>query len=360
MALEPEPFVGAAFAATPFCCRNGFSRDPLRHREPEVGSYRSGFHCDPCVIADGGSGRKPLLQKPIFVGAALAATLASSKNQRLGVIGAAFIATLAPSRAESSGLKPLLQKPSFRRSGFSRDPCVIENQELGVAGTAFTATPAPSKAESSGRKPLLQKPIFVGAALAAILASSGTRGWELSERLSPRPLRHREPGSRGCRSNPHRDPCAIEGGKFGAKAPPTEAHFCRSGFSRDPLRHREPGSRGCRSNLHRNPCAIEDGKFGAKAPPTEAHFCRNGFSRDPLRHREPGSRGCRSNLHRNPCAIEDGKFGAKAPPTEAHFCRSGFSRDPCVIENRRLGVIGAAFIATLASSRTEVRGESPS
>jgi hypothetical protein len=108
------------------------------------------------------------------------------------------------------------------------------------------------------------------------------------------------------------------------------------------------------------PCVIEDGRFGAKAPPTEAHFCRNGFSRDPLRHREPGSRGCRSNLHRNPCAIEGGKFGAKAPPTEAHFCRSGFSCDPCVIENQRLGVIEAAFIATLASSRTEVRGESPS
>ena len=126
-----------------------------------------------------------------------------------------------------------------------------------------------------------------------------------------------------------------------------------------------------------------------------------------MHHREPEVGSYRSGFHCDSRAIEGGKFGAKAPPTEAHFCRSGFSRDPCVIENQRLGVIGAAlaatlcvienrglgvagalftatlapsktessrlkpllqkpifvgaaFIATLASSRTEVRGESPS
>jgi hypothetical protein len=40
--------------------------------------------------------------------------------------------------------------------------------------------------------------------------------------------------------------------------------------------------------------------------------------------------------------------------------RSGFSRDPCVIENRDLGVAEAIFTATLAPSKAEVRGESPS
>jgi hypothetical protein len=32
--------------------------------------------------------------------------------------------------------------------------------------------------------------------------------------------------------------------------------------------------------------------------------------------------------------------------------RRGFRRDLCVIENQKLGVAGAAFIATLASSKT--------
>jgi len=51
------------------------------------------------------------------------------------------------SRTESSGLKPLLQKPSFCRSGFSRDLRVIENHGLEVAGAAFIATLAPSKTD---------------------------------------------------------------------------------------------------------------------------------------------------------------------------------------------------------------------
>jgi hypothetical protein len=40
--------------------------------------------------------------------------------------------------------------------------------------------------------------------------------------------------------------------------------------------------------------------------------------------------------------------------------RSGFSRDPCVIENQGFRVTEAAFTATPASSKAEVRGESPS
>jgi hypothetical protein len=40
--------------------------------------------------------------------------------------------------------------------------------------------------------------------------------------------------------------------------------------------------------------------------------------------------------------------------------RSGFSRNLCVIENRRSGVVEAASIATISSSKTKVRDESPS
>jgi len=60
---------------------------------------RSGFSRDPCAI----------------------------ENQRLGVAGAASVATLASSKTGGSGLKPLLPKTHFRRSGFSRDLCVIED-----------------------------------------------------------------------------------------------------------------------------------------------------------------------------------------------------------------------------------------
>jgi len=62
------------------CCRSSFHRDPLRYREPGARSCRSSLHCNPCVIEDGCSGLKPLPQKPIFVGAASAATFTSSKT----------------------------------------------------------------------------------------------------------------------------------------------------------------------------------------------------------------------------------------------------------------------------------------
>jgi hypothetical protein len=148
----------------PFCHRGRKVRG--ESSPPQKPSFRrSGFRRDPCVI----------------------------ENRGLGVAGAIFTATLAPSKAESSGRKPLLQKPSFRRSGFRRDPCVIENRGLGVAEAIFTATLAPSKAESSGLKPLLQKPSF---------RRSGFRR---------DPLRHRAPEVRVCRGGFRRNPCAIQG-----------------------------------------------------------------------------------------------------------------------------------------------------
>jgi hypothetical protein len=93
--------------------RRGFRRDPLPHREPGVRGCRGRSRRDPCVIEDGCSGRKPLLQRPIFVGAASAATFCVIENQGFEVIRAASAVTLAWSKTESSGLKPLLQKPSL-------------------------------------------------------------------------------------------------------------------------------------------------------------------------------------------------------------------------------------------------------
>jgi hypothetical protein len=49
-----------------FVGRSGFSRDPCVIENQGFGVYRSGFHCDSCAIEGGGSGRKPLLQKPSF------------------------------------------------------------------------------------------------------------------------------------------------------------------------------------------------------------------------------------------------------------------------------------------------------
>jgi hypothetical protein len=131
-----------------FVGRSGFSRDPLRHREPGVRSYRSGFHCDPCAIEVGGSGRKPLLQKP-----------------------------------------------SFCRSGFSRDPCVIENQGFGVYRSGFHCDPCVIEGGGSGRKPLLQKPSFCRSGFSRDSLRHREPGVRsLSERLPLRPLRHRKRG----------------------------------------------------------------------------------------------------------------------------------------------------------------------
>jgi hypothetical protein len=66
----------------------------------------------------------------------------------------------------------------------------------------------------SGRKPLLPKRVFVGAASAATPCVIEKQGSGLPESPSPRPSCHRRR-------------------MFGAKAPPTEARFCRSGFRRD-------------------------------------------------------------------------------------------------------------------------------
>jgi hypothetical protein len=71
---------------------------------------------------------------------------------------------------------------------------------------------------------------------------------------------------------------------------------------------------------------------------------------------------------RPPTAPKTERFEAGALPMASrdsfrHPCvcrRSGFRRDLCAIENQGFRVTEAAFTATLASLKTRVRGESPS
>jgi hypothetical protein len=54
------------FGSLQWLCVN---RWPNEEREPMQEAWLCGsvFRRDPCLIEDGGSGRKPLLQKPFFV-----------------------------------------------------------------------------------------------------------------------------------------------------------------------------------------------------------------------------------------------------------------------------------------------------
>jgi hypothetical protein len=147
----------------------------------------------------------------------------------------------------------------------------------------------------------------------------------------------------------------LKAGDSGRKPllPKRTMSFGRSGFSRDPCAI-EGGRFGIvRGDFIRGLWDLEGRRFGAKAPPTKRTMCfgRSGFSRDP-------------------CAIEGGRFGIVRggfirglwdlegrgsglkpllPKRTMSFCRSrsGFSRDPCVIEDRRFGIAGGAFIRGL-------------
>ena len=232
-------FVGAAFAAT-FAGsgrqgsngRSGFSRDPLCHRKLEVRTCRGGFHSDHLIIEDGGSGLKPLLQKSSFGRSGFRRDLCVIEDGGSGLQGWPSPGPFAASKT-SSGLKPLLQKSSFGRSGFSRDLCVIEDGGSGLQGWPSPGPFAASKT-GSGLKPLLQKPSFCRSGFSRDLGVVENQRLGVIEAAF------------------HCDPCVIEGGRFGAKDPPTKTVFRRSGFRRDP-------------------CAIEDGGLGAKA----IHFDRH-------------------------------------------------------------------------------------
>jgi hypothetical protein len=119
--------------------RSGFSRDLLRHRRQKVWDCRGRLHLWPL-----GSrrrkvrGESPSYQKGrcLLVGAASAATLASSKAEGLGLQGASSSVAFGVSKTESSGRKPLLPKRTILF--------------IVLVGAALAATLAPSKAEGSG------------------------------------------------------------------------------------------------------------------------------------------------------------------------------------------------------------------
>jgi hypothetical protein len=121
----------------------------------------------------------------------------------------------------------------------------------------------------------------------------------------------------------------------------------------------------CRSGFRRDPCVIEDRGSERKPPSVSRNsfrpsYRRRGFRRDPLRHREPGVRGCRGRSRRDPCVIEDGCSGRKPLLQRPIFVGAASAATFCVIENQGFEVVGAAPVATLVSSKTDVRGESPS
>jgi hypothetical protein len=216
-----------------------------------------------------------------------------------------------------------------------------------------------------GAKAPLRKPKFISAFLPQAwlpprpFASSRTRGSRLPGPLPSRPLCHRRR-------------------VFGAKAPPTEAHFCRSGFSRDLLRHREPGVRGCRGSSRRDPCVIENHGFriagaaftttllaieaessGLK-PLLQEDRCLVGAAlAATLRHREPSGSKSSEPLPLRPLRRRAESSGLKPLLQKPMLGRSGFSRDPCVIENHGFGIAGAAFTATLFAIEAESSGLKP-
>jgi hypothetical protein len=89
---------------------------------------------------------------------------------RKPLVGAAFCAaTPRPLRHREPGVrvKTRVREPSF---------CRVPELEPGVGAEGFTATPAPSKTRVRGESPSYRNHLFVGAASAATLASSRTRG----------------------------------------------------------------------------------------------------------------------------------------------------------------------------------------
>jgi hypothetical protein len=174
---------------------------------PKTHFRRSSFSRDPCVIEDGGvRGESPSYQKPIFVGAALAATSVSSKTE-----------------VRSRDL--VIEDGSELSERLQPRPLCHRRRRFGVIGAASAATSVSSRTEIRGESPSYQKPIFVGAALAATFVSSKME-------------------VRSYRSGFSRDLCVIEDGDSGLKPLLPKTHFRRSGFSRDPCAIEDRGVRG--------------------------------------------------------------------------------------------------------------------
>jgi hypothetical protein len=214
-----------------------------------------------------------------------------------------------PRRRRVQGRSPSGCKPKF----ISTSLCLLVGAALAATlapsrtrgsefiGAGFTATPASSKAEVRGESPSYRDRLFVGAALAATLCVIENQGFGVY------------------RSGFHCDPCVIEGGGSGRKPLLQRPSFCRSGFSRDLCVIENQGFGVYRSGFHCDPCVIEGGGSGRKPLLQKPSFCRSGFSRDPLRHREPGFRSLSERLPLRPLRHRRRRFGAKAPPTETVF-----------------------------------------
>jgi hypothetical protein len=153
-------------------------------------------------ILKAGSGRKPLLPTKddvVLVGAALAATLAPPKAQGSGLQGAAFIRGLWDLEGRGSGRKPLLPKRTMclGRSGFSRDPCVIEGGRFGIVGDGPSSVALGILKAGSGLKLLLQKAFCRSGFSRDPCATEGARLWATGDGLHPWPSGSRRQEVRG-------------------------------------------------------------------------------------------------------------------------------------------------------------------
>ena len=143
------------------------------------------------------------------------------ENQRLGVAGAASVATLASSKTGGSGLKPPSVsrnsfRPSYRRSGFSRDLLRHRKSSGSKLSEPLQLRPLRRRRrEVRGESPSYRGPfltVSVGVASAATFASSKTRDWELPERLPPQPL-HLRRQRRGAKAHPAKGWISARGGR---------------------------------------------------------------------------------------------------------------------------------------------------
>jgi hypothetical protein len=175
------------------------------------------------------------------------------------------------------------------------------------------------------------------------------------------------------RSGFSRDPCAIEGGRFGI----VRGGFIRGlwnlegkGSGRKPLLPKRTMSFG-RSGFRRDPCVIEDRRFGiagvaficglgdlegrrfgAEAPPTKKNDvvlvgAASAATLAPPKTEGLGLQGAPSSVAFG--ILKAGDSGRKPllPKRTMSFGRSGFRRDPCATEDRRFGIAGGAFIRGL-------------
>jgi hypothetical protein len=160
-------------------------------------------------------------------------------------------------KAGGSGLKPLLPRCRFGRSGFRRDLAPPKTEDAGLRGAASSVAFGILKADS-GLKPLL-------------------------------------PNRTMCfgRSGFSRDPCVIEGGRFG---------IVGGGFIRG-LWDLEGRGSGLKPLLQKERCVLVGAALAATLAPSKAE----------------GSELWGTAFIRGLWDLEGRRFGAEAPPTKMSF-----------------------------------------